>query len=84
MQLIYLEAGSGAENHVPLETIRLVRSKLNIPIIVGGGITDVEKLQHIINAGADLVVVGNALENDPQLLKQFSQIIQQYQSITSI
>jgi phosphoglycerol geranylgeranyltransferase len=83
MQLIYLEAGSGAENHVPLETIRLVRSKLNIPIIVGGGITDVEKLQHIIDAGADLVVVGNALENDPQLLKQFSQVIQQYQSITT-
>jgi len=83
MQLIYLEAGSGAENHVPVETIRLVRSKLNIPIIVGGGITDVEKLQHIIDAGADLVVVGNALENDPQLLKQFSQVIQQYQSITT-
>ena len=83
MQLIYLEAGSGAENHVPIETIRLVSSRLNIPIIVGGGITDADKLQHVINAGADLVVVGNALEKDPQLLIQFSQVLQQYQSITT-
>jgi phosphoglycerol geranylgeranyltransferase len=83
MQLIYLEAGSGAEKHVPLETIRLVSSKLKIPIIVGGGITDEDKLQHVIDAGADLVVVGNALEKDPQLLKQFSQVLQQYQSITT-
>jgi phosphoglycerol geranylgeranyltransferase len=83
MQLIYLEAGSGAEKHVPLETIRLVSSKLNIPIIVGGGITDTDKLQDVIDAGADIVVVGNALEKDPQLLKQFSQVLQQYQSITT-
>ena len=83
MQLIYLEAGSGAEKHVPLETIRLVSSKLKIPIIVGGGITDADKLQHVIDAGADMVVVGNALEKDPQLLKQFSQVLQQYQSITT-
>jgi putative glycerol-1-phosphate prenyltransferase len=83
MQLIYLEAGSGADKHVPLETIRLVSSKLNIPIIVGGGITDADKLRHVIDAGADLVVVGNALEKDPKLLKHFSQVLQQYQSITT-
>jgi putative glycerol-1-phosphate prenyltransferase len=82
MQLIYLEAGSGAENHVPIETIKLLSSNLNIPIIVGGGITDADKLHQVIDAGADLVVVGNALEKDPQLLKQFSQVLQQYQSIT--
>jgi putative glycerol-1-phosphate prenyltransferase len=56
---------------------------LNIPIIVGGGITDADKLQHVIDAGADLVVVGNALEKDPHLLKHFSQVLQQYQSITT-
>jgi phosphoglycerol geranylgeranyltransferase len=83
MQLIYLEAGSGAENHVPIETIELLSSNLNIPIIVGGGITDADKLHHVIDAGADLVVVGNALERDPQLLKHFSQVLQLYQSITT-
>ena len=83
MQLIYLEAGSGAENHVPIETIQLVSSTLNIPIIVGGGITDADKLQLVIDAGADLVVVGNALEKDPQLLKHFSQVLEQYQSVTT-
>jgi phosphoglycerol geranylgeranyltransferase len=83
MQLIYLEAGSGAEKHVPTETIELLSSNLNIPIIVGGGITDADKLQHVINAGADVVVVGNALEKNPQLLKHLSQVLQQYQSITT-
>ena len=83
MQLIYLEAGSGAETHVPLETIRLVSSKMNIPLIVGGGITDAEKLQNVIDSGANLVVIGNALEKDPLLLKQFSNVLQQYQSISA-
>lgn len=83
MQLIYLEAGSGAQKHVPVETIRLVSSKLDIPLIVGGGITDANKLQHVIDAGADLVVVGNALEKDPHLLKQFSGVLEHYRSIST-
>lgn len=70
MKLIYLEAGSGAKWPVPPEMIHAVKSELQVPLIVGGGIDSPEKLGMAIYAGADLVVVGNALETDPGLLTQ--------------
>jgi phosphoglycerol geranylgeranyltransferase len=68
MKLIYLEAGSGAEQPVPFEMIKEVKEALNIPLIVGGGIDTAEKYKQALNAGADLIVVGNALETKPELL----------------
>lgn len=62
-KLIYLEAGSGAETHVSEEIIRSVKSALEIPLIVGGGIRSTTQLQKAYNAGADLVVIGTAFEN---------------------
>ena len=72
MQLIYLEAGSGAEQPVPAEMIRAVRTQLEVPLIVGGGITTVEHFKTALDAGADLVVVGNALEKNPAFLNDLS------------
>lgn len=63
-KLIYLEAGSGAKNAVPLEMIKKVSQNIKIPLIVGGGITDYQGIQNAYNAGADLVVIGTAFEND--------------------
>jgi phosphoglycerol geranylgeranyltransferase len=63
-QLIYLEAGSGAKKAVPLEMVRLIAQNVEIPIIVGGGIVDLHGIQNAYNAGADLVVIGTAFEND--------------------
>jgi phosphoglycerol geranylgeranyltransferase len=63
-QLIYLEAGSGAKQPVPLEMIQLIAQNINIPIIVGGGIVDLHGIQNAYNAGADMVVIGTAFEND--------------------
>ena len=63
-QLIYLEAGSGAKQPVPLEMIQLIAQNINIPIIVGGGIVDLHGIQNAYKAGADLVVIGTAFEND--------------------
>jgi putative glycerol-1-phosphate prenyltransferase len=71
MKLAYLEAGSGAKWPVPPEMIHAVKLELGIPLIVGGGIDSLEKLSLAIDAGADLVVVGNALEADPELLHRF-------------
>jgi putative glycerol-1-phosphate prenyltransferase len=71
MKLIYLEAGSGAEQPVPAEMIKEVKEVLNIPLIVGGGIDSAEKYQEALKAGADLIVVGNALEKKPELLLEF-------------
>ncbi len=61
MDMVYLEAGSGAPQTVPDEMIKLVRSHVTIPIIVGGGIRDPKTAQAKLNAGADIIVTGNLL-----------------------
>lgn len=69
-KLMYLEAGSGAKNAVPLKMIQLIAQNIEIPIIVGGGITDLEGIQMAYKAGADLVVIGTAFENDSHFFEQ--------------
>jgi phosphoglycerol geranylgeranyltransferase len=62
--LIYLEAGSGAINSVPNSMITEVKKKISTPIIVGGGIRTKSEIQDKFNAGADVVVIGNVLEEN--------------------
>ena len=63
MKLIYLEAGSGALHTVPNEMIALVKSVVDIPVIVGGGIRDAKTAVEKIRAGADIIVTGNLLQS---------------------
>jgi len=63
-KLIYLEAGSGAKQAVPLDVIQLVSSNCKMPILVGGGIIDEHGIQNAYKSGADLVVIGTAFENN--------------------
>lgn len=63
-KLIYLEAGSGAKQAVPLEMIQEVSQNIEIPLVVGGGIIDLQGIQKAYDSGADLVVIGTAFEND--------------------
>ena len=63
-QLIYLEAGSGAKKVVRSEIIGEVANKLQIPLIVGGGIRTKTQLETTFKAGADIVVIGTAFEED--------------------
>jgi len=63
-QLIYLEAGSGAKQPVPAQMIELIAQNIEIPVIVGGGIVDLQGIQKAYRAGADLVVIGTAFENN--------------------
>ena len=63
-KLIYLEAGSGAKHAVPLEMIKKVAQNIEIPLLVGGGIVDLQGIQDAYHAGADLVVIGTAFENN--------------------
>ena len=69
-KLIYLEAGSGAKRAVPLEIIKLVAQNIEIPLLVGGGIVDLQGIQKAYDAGADLVVIGTAFENDINFFNQ--------------
>lgn len=63
-KLIYLEAGSGALNPVSEEIIQKVKAAINIPLIVGGGIRSFEKVESTFRSGADMVVIGTAIEKD--------------------
>ncbi|HKX85849.1 MAG TPA: geranylgeranylglyceryl/heptaprenylglyceryl phosphate synthase, partial [Flavobacterium sp.] len=63
-KLIYLEAGSGAQQAVPLTMIQKVTQNTQIPVIVGGGIRSKKAIDDAFYAGADLVVIGTAFENN--------------------
>jgi phosphoglycerol geranylgeranyltransferase len=62
MRTLYLEAGSGADEPVPRDTIRMVRKVYDGILIVGGGITTAESASRAGKAGADIIVVGNLLQ----------------------
>ena len=69
---IYLEAGSGAEKNINATLVKKVKQSIAVPLLVGGGITNTSKAQQALNAGADVLVVGNALEKNSVLLKELS------------
>jgi phosphoglycerol geranylgeranyltransferase len=75
MKMIYLEAGSGALRPVPLDMIKKVSRYIEIPVIVGGGIKDIDQANQAAKAGASFVVIGNALEDSPLLVKQFADAV---------
>lgn len=74
MKLIYLEAGSGAKKPLTEEIIRGVKKELNIPLIVGGGIRSKIQMEDAYNAGADLVVIGTAFEEDELFFNELKKI----------
>ncbi|HLO81132.1 MAG TPA: geranylgeranylglyceryl/heptaprenylglyceryl phosphate synthase [Chitinophagaceae bacterium] len=75
MKLIYMDAGSGARRPISEGMIASVATHISIPLIVGGGITDPEKAYLNCRAGADIIVVGNAIEKDLSLLKEMSSAV---------
>ena len=70
MQTIYLEAGSGANFSVPTNMIQAVKNEVQLPLIVGGGIKTGKDAAAILEAGADIIVIGNALEKNPELIEE--------------
>lgn len=75
MDYVYLEAGSGAPEPVPAEIIRQVRSRVGLPVIVGGGIRDAAAARRVVEAGADVFVTGNVLEGDIDVTKTLRKIL---------
>jgi len=68
LKYIYLEAGSGAKTSVNIKMIKAVKENISIPLIVGGGIKTPADVKKAIMAGADIIVVGNAIEQNPEIL----------------
>ncbi len=75
LKVVYMDAGSGARNAIPTTMISQVAKYIQIPIIVGGGITTAEKAKENCLAGADIIVVGNAVEKDPALISDIAAAI---------
>ena len=77
MQMVYLEAGSGAAQPVPDEMIAAVKNQISIPLIVGGGIRTPKIAAEKVKAGADFIVTGNVLEKNGsfQLMKDFANAV---------
>ena len=75
MKLIYMDSGSGARFPITESMIEKVSQVIEAPLIIGGGITDPEKAYLNCRAGADIIVVGNAIEKDPGLIKEIASAI---------
>lgn len=73
LKAIYLDCGSGALKPVSPDMVAAVREAVELPIIVGGGITNAEQILALLQAGADWIVIGNAFEQNPELLKEITQ-----------
>jgi putative glycerol-1-phosphate prenyltransferase len=75
MKLIYMDAGSGAKRAISENMIEAVAKNISVPLIVGGGIIEPEKAYLNCKAGADVIVVGNAIEKDASLIKEMSDAV---------
>ncbi len=71
MKQIYLEAGSGAAKAVGIDMISAIREAVDLPLIVGGGLRTVDDARRAYEAGADMIVIGNRLEEFPEQIKEF-------------
>ena len=80
LQMIYLEAGSGATNPVPVNLVTAVRQNISIPLAVGGGIKNAEEVEAIFDAGANLIILGNGCEKNPELLSDACSIRDKFRS----
>jgi len=78
LKAIYIDAGSGAKNPISKTLIIEVRKNITVPLFVGGGIKTVDSLINAYTAGADLVVIGSAFEENENLIREFSEICEKF------
>ena len=81
MQFIYLDGGSGALHPISSDMIQAVRKTISLPLIVGGGINTVHKASTALAAGADIIVVGNHIEKNPDFIREIAEVISAFNGI---
>ena len=74
LKLIYMDGGSGALNPIPISMIEKVKENISVPLVVGGGIRDPHTAAERFKAGADIIVVGNAIEAENSLLEKIAEV----------
>lgn len=78
LRAIYMDAGSGAEKEISARMIATVKKSISVPLIIGGGINTKQKAFAALEAGADMIVIGNALEKHPDLLIEISEKVYEW------
>ena len=81
LKLIYMDGGSGALYPISAKMIKKVSQSVDLPVIVGGGINSTEKAFLALDAGADVIVIGNAFEKNPTLLAEIAQTVQSFNEL---
>jgi putative glycerol-1-phosphate prenyltransferase len=84
LKLMYLDAGSGAPEPINPAVIKMVSRSVSCPIVVGGGIRSVESAARALEAGADMLVVGNGIEKNLDLLAEVSTVVQEYNATLNV
>lgn len=78
LKILFLDGGSGAKKAISTKMIKAVSNQINIPLITGGGITTAKKAIENCEAGADIIVVGNAIEKENGLISQIAEAIHNF------
>ena len=78
MQAMYIESGSGARNHASSQSIREIKNRCSSTLFVGGGISTPDQITHLAEAGADVIVVGTAIEHHPPSMPSLGKVIFDY------
>ena len=78
LKLIYMDAGSGALNPISISMISNVKQNISVPLIVGGGIRTPEKAKENLEAGANVIVIGNAIENKHSLITSIAEVVHSF------
>ena len=78
LRAIYMDAGSGAEREISARMITTVKKSISVPLMIGGGINTKQKAFSALEAGADMIVIGNALEKHPDLLIEISEKVYEW------
>ena len=84
MRSIYLDAGSGADVPVSQRIIKAVKNVVNVPLLVGGGINDSMKARKALDAGADILVIGNGVQKNLSVIAEVSNVIETYNSALNV
>ena len=81
MRLIYMDAGSGAKRPITESMIERVSAHIDVPLVIGGGILTAEKAYRNCKAGADIIVVGNAIEKEPSLISEMAAAVHSVRAV---
>ncbi|OEK05919.1 geranylgeranylglyceryl/heptaprenylglyceryl phosphate synthase [Roseivirga misakiensis] len=84
MRAIYMDAGSGAEEPISTKVIKAVSKSIDVPLIIGGGLNSTFKAKNALDAGADIIVIGNGAQKNLNLVTEVSDLVKFYNEALNV